>query len=71
MSDSGLFSPHQPKVPLAEQLRPKHLNDIIGQSHLLGAGKPLRLAFESGKPHSMILWGPPGTGKTTLARIMS
>lgn len=71
MSDSGLFAPHQPKVPLAEQLRPKHLNDIIGQSHLLGAGKPLRLAFESGKPHSMILWGPPGTGKTTLARIMS
>lgn len=71
MSDTGLFSPHQPKVPLAEQLRPKHLNDIIGQSHLLAAGKPLRLAFESGKPHSMILWGPPGTGKTTLARIMS
>ncbi|UJO99841.1 MAG: replication-associated recombination protein A, partial [Nitrosomonas sp.] len=70
-SEAGLFAPHQPQVPLAEQLRPKHLNDIIGQSHLLGAGKPLRLAFESGKPHSMILWGPPGTGKTTLARIMS
>lgn len=71
MSDTDLFSPGQPNVPLAEQLRPKHLGDIIGQRHLLGAGKPLRLAFESGKPHSMILWGPPGTGKTTLARIMS
>jgi putative ATPase len=71
VSETDLFSTHQPKVPLAEQLRPRHLNDVIGQSHLLGAGKPLRLAFESGKPHSMILWGPPGTGKTTLARLMS
>ena len=71
MNDTDLFSPNQPKVPLAEQLRPKHLNDVIGQSHLLGVGKPLRLAFESGKSHSMILWGPPGTGKTTLARLMS
>ncbi len=61
----------QPLQPLAEQLRPKYLDDIIGQKHLLGEGKPLRLAFESGKPHSMILWGPPGSGKTTLARIMS
>lgn len=71
MSEADLFSTRQPKVPLAEQLRPRHLSDVIGQNHLLGAGKPLRLAFESGKPHSMILWGPPGTGKTTLARLMS
>lgn len=71
VNDPDLFSPHQPKMPLAEQLRPQHLNDIVGQEHLLGAGKPLRLAFESGKPHSMILWGPPGSGKTTLARLMS
>ncbi len=58
-----------PVPPLAEALRPKTLDQVIGQSHLLGAGKPLRLAFESGKPHSMILWGPPGVGKTTLARL--
>ena len=58
-----------PTAPLAEALRPQALADVIGQSHLIGAGKPLRLAFESGKPHSMILWGPPGVGKTTLARL--
>ena len=58
-----------PTPPLAEALRPKTLDEVIGQSHLLGSGKPLRLAFESGKPHSMILWGPPGVGKTTLARL--
>ncbi len=61
----------KPIAPLAERLRPQSLNDVIGQTHLLGAGKPLRLAFESGKPHSMILWGPPGSGKTTLARLMA
>jgi putative ATPase len=55
--------------PLAETVRPATLSAVIGQSHLLGEGKPLRLAFESGKPHSMILWGPPGVGKTTLARL--
>ena len=58
-------------MPLAERLRPQSLIDVIGQQHLLGAGKPLRVAFESGEPHSMILWGPPGVGKTTLARLMA
>jgi putative ATPase len=58
-----------PTPPLAEALRPQSLDEVIGQSHLLGVGKPLRLAFESGTPHSMILWGPPGVGKTTLARL--
>ena len=58
-------------APLAELLRPKTLDEVIGQQHLLGPGKPLRLAFESRTPHSMILWGPPGVGKTTLARLMA
>ncbi|MDT7835668.1 replication-associated recombination protein A [Aquabacterium sp. OR-4] len=57
------------QVPLAERLRPHQLDEVIGQSHLLGEGKPLRLAFQSGRPHSMIFWGPPGVGKTTLARL--
>ena len=59
------------QVPLAEQLRPQTPDEVIGQQHLLGPGKPLRLAFASGQPHSMILWGPPGVGKTTLARMMA
>ncbi|HEV3106478.1 MAG TPA: replication-associated recombination protein A [Trinickia sp.] len=58
-----------PVAPLAEALRPQTVDEVIGQSHLLAEGKPLRLAFQSGKPHSMILWGPPGVGKTTLARL--
>jgi putative ATPase len=61
----------EPAAPLAERLRPKTIDEVVGQQHLLGPGKPLRLAFESGKPHSMILWGPPGSGKTTLARLMA
>jgi putative ATPase len=58
-------------VPLAEALRPKTLADVMGQQHLLGPGKPVRVAFESGRLHSMILWGPPGVGKTTLARLIA
>ena len=65
---SGLFD-STPTPPLAEALRPKTITEVIGQTHLLAAGKPLNLAFASGKPHSMILWGPPGVGKTTLARL--
>jgi putative ATPase len=60
-----------PLTPLAERLRPKSIDDVIGQRHLLAPGKPLQVAFAAGKPHSMILWGPPGVGKTTLARLMA
>ena len=65
---SSLFD-SAPPPPLAEALRPKTIEEVIGQAHLLASGKPLNLAFASGKPHSMILWGPPGVGKTTLARL--
>ncbi len=67
---SDLFV-QEPRPPLAEVLRPRTLDEVIGQSHLLGEGKALRLAFQSGQPHSMIFWGPPGVGKTTLARLMA
>lgn len=79
MSTSDLFgeptpaSPYTPlpSQPLAERLRPRSLDEVIGQQHLLGPGMPLRVAFEAGRLHSMILWGPPGVGKTTLARLMT
>ena len=67
---SDLFE-KKPHAPLAELLRPRTLDEVVGQSELLGPGKPLRLAFQSKTPHSMILWGPPGVGKTTLARLMA
>lgn len=67
---SDLFAQDHP-VPLAEALRPATLDEVVGQQHLLGPGKPLRLAFEARTLHSLILWGPPGVGKTTLARLMA
>ena len=67
---SDLFAA-APQAPLAELLRPASLDEVVGQDDLLGPGRPLRLAFDSRTPHSMILWGPPGVGKTTLARLMA
>jgi putative ATPase len=67
-ASAGIASAAQ---PLAERLRPKSVADVAGQRHLLAPGKPLAVAFASGKLHSMILWGPPGVGKTTLARLMA
>lgn len=58
-------------APLAERLRPKTIADVVGQRHLLGDGKPLANAIKAGVPHSMIFWGPPGVGKTTLARLLA
>jgi len=71
---ADLFAPGDDEAgltPLAERLRPKTIDEVIGQRHLLAPGKPLAVAFAAGKPHSMILWGPPGVGKTTLARLMA
>src|SRR5689334_6116472 len=68
---NAMFEETRANVPLAERLRPRTIDDVIGQKHLLGPNKPLRVAFESGEAHSMILWGPPGVGKTTLARLMA
>src|SRR5688572_21897092 len=68
---SDLFGKREPAAPLADAMRPQSLDEVVGQRHLLGPGKPLRMAFASGKPHSMILWGPPGSGKTTIARLMA
>ena len=69
--EADLFAIANPAAPLADRLRPKTVANVIGQRHLLAPGKPLAVAFATGKPHSMILWGPSGVGKTTLARLMA
>ena len=68
---TDLFTTANPAAPLADRLRPTTIDEMIGQRHLLAPGKPLAVAFASGRPHSMLLWGPPGVGKTTLARLMA
>ncbi len=68
---NDLFPAEKSFAPLADRMRPRSLDDVVGQQHLLGPGKPLRQAIEAGKLHSMIFWGPPGTGKTTLARLIA
>ena len=78
MASEGLSAPERQRAspirrmqPLAERMRPKTIDEVIGQKKLLAPGQPLRVAFETKRPHSMILWGPPGVGKTTLARLMA
>src|SRR3954464_7574163 len=68
---ADLFGKAEPVAPRPDAWGPKSLAEVVGQERLLGPGKPLRLAFDSGRPHSMILWGPPGSGKTTIARLMA
>src|SRR6202008_1854046 len=73
---SSLPQPHEPDVPLAhqplaERMRPRTLDEFIGQEKLLGVGKPLRVQIENDDVASMLLWGPPGCGKTTLARLIA
>ena len=69
--NQGMVSIKPPYSPLAARLRPHHLDDFFGQRHLLKPKKALRQAILQGQLHSMILWGPPGTGKTTLAKLMA
>ena len=72
ISQKGLFEPSVDAArPLADRMRPRTLDEFIGQEHILGPGKPLRIAIEAGRAHSMIFWGPPGTGKTTLGRLVA
>ena len=69
--DTPVSSGTSPPAPLADRMRPRSLDEVVGQQHLIGPGKVLRRALEEGRLHSMILWGPPGTGKTTLAFLMA
>ena len=71
MSEAGLFPDRGTHQPLAARMRPATLDEYTGQAHLLGPGRPLRVALEQGALHSMIFWGPPGVGKTTLARLLA
>ncbi len=71
MEEDLLSDLNKSSRPLAERMRPHHIDEVVGQTHLLGVGQPLRTAFDLKRPHSMIFWGPPGVGKTTLARLMS
>ncbi len=68
---SDLFTADKAFAPLADRMRPRQIDQVVGQSHILGAGKPLSQAIESNKLHSMLFWGPPGTGKTTIARLIA
>ena len=70
-SSPGLFAESEDLKPLAERMRPRSLDEIVGQQRLVGPGKPLRTALEAGRVHSMVLWGPPGCGKTTLALLVA